>query len=127
MSVTKLAATYLVCESKVHLCKLHYSVPNACIVWISLKTLCPPVLASFADSKLLDFSPASGGMTLHINRKLYVAQYTVRTCIINPGRMRFRHNCKNATAFLAQHTGELSTDEAGDSGFISTLRIIMYV
>ena len=26
-----------------------------------------------------------------------------------------------ATTFLAQLTGELSTDEAGDSGFISTL------
>ena len=123
MSVTKLAATYLVCESKVQLCKLPYGIPNA---WISLKMLCSPVLASFADSKLLDFSPASGGMTLRINRMLYVALYMVRTCIINPGRMRFRHDCKNATTFLAQHTGELSTDEAGDSGFISTLRVCMF-
>ena len=63
VSVTNLAAAYLICESKVQLCKLPYSVPNACIVWISLKTLCSPVLASFADSKLHDFSPASGGMT----------------------------------------------------------------
>ena len=29
-----------------------------------------------------------------------------------------------ATTFLAQLTGELSTDEAGDSGFISTLRVV---
>ena len=31
-----------------------------------------------------------------------------------------------ATTFLAQHTGEISTDEAGDSGFISTLRVCMF-
>ena len=29
---------------------------QTCIVWIPLKTLCLPVLASFADCKLLDFS-----------------------------------------------------------------------
>jgi hypothetical protein len=56
VSVTSLAATdmYLVCESKVRCYNIPYSVPNACIVWISLKM---PVLASFADAKLLDFSP----------------------------------------------------------------------
>ena len=42
LSVTKLAATYLVCKSK-----LRYY------------TVCSPVLASFADGKLLDFSPSS--------------------------------------------------------------------
>ena len=63
VSVTKLAATYLVCESKMQLCKVPYGVPNTRILWISLKTLCSPVLASFADAKLLDFSPASGSMT----------------------------------------------------------------
>ena len=31
-----------------------------------------------------------------------------------------------ATTFLAQLTGELSTDEAVDSGFISTLRVCMF-
>ena len=100
MSVTKLAATYLVCKSKVQLCKVPYGVPNTHIVWILLKTLYSPVLASFADSKLLDFSPISGGMTLRINRILYVMhyiQYHVR--IINPGHMRFRHDCKNAGHF----------------------------
>ena len=35
---------------------LPYGVPNACIMWISPKMLCLPILASFADSKLLDFS-----------------------------------------------------------------------
>ena len=45
------------------LCKVPYGIPNACIVWISLKTLCSPILASFADAKLLDFFPASGSMT----------------------------------------------------------------
>ena len=44
------AATYLVCESKVRYYKVLYGVPNACIVWISPKPLCLPVLASFADS-----------------------------------------------------------------------------
>ena len=75
VSVTKLAATYLVCGSKVQLCKVPYDVPNTCIAWISLKTLCPPVLASFADAKLLDFFPASASMTLCINRTLCVACY----------------------------------------------------
>ena len=55
VSVTELTATYLVCESKVRRYKIPYGVPNACIVWISPKTLCSPVLASFADSKVLDF------------------------------------------------------------------------
>ena len=30
------------------------------------------------------------------------------------------------TTFLAQLTGELSRDEAGDSGFFSTLRVCMF-
>jgi hypothetical protein len=50
-------ATYLVYESKVRSYKVPCSVLNACILWISLKTLCSPALASFADAKLLDFSP----------------------------------------------------------------------
>ena len=43
-------------------------------MWISPKTLCLPVLASFADYKLLDFDPASDSMTLHvrINRMVYM-------------------------------------------------------
>ena len=44
-------------------------------MWISLKILCLPVLASFADSKLLDFAQASDSMTLCINRTLCVARY----------------------------------------------------
>ena len=43
-------------------------------MWISQKTLCLPVLASFADSKLLDFSDP-GQLTLHINRTLCVSRY----------------------------------------------------
>ena len=58
LSVTKLAATYLVCESKLQYYKVPYGVPNACIVWILLKTLYLPVSVSFADGKLLDFSPS---------------------------------------------------------------------
>ena len=56
VSITKLAATYLVCKSKLRCYRIPYGVPNACIEWIPLKTLCLPVLASFADGKLLDFS-----------------------------------------------------------------------
>ena len=37
-------------------------------MWISPKTLCSPVLASFADSKLLDFARASDSMAKRINR-----------------------------------------------------------
>ena len=52
LSVTTLAATYLVFESNLQCCKVPYGVPNPWFVWISPKTLCLPVLASFADSKL---------------------------------------------------------------------------
>ena len=48
LSVTKLAATYLVCKSKLGCYTIPHGVPNACIVWIPL--------TSFADGKLLDFS-----------------------------------------------------------------------
>ena len=56
---TKLAATYLVCESKVRCYKVPYGISTSCIVWISLKTL---FLESFADAKL-DFSPSDSSMT----------------------------------------------------------------
>ena len=95
VSVTKLAATYLICESKVQLCKVLYGVPNACIVWISLKTLYFPVLMSFADAKLLNFFPASGSISLRINRTLCVARYIQYVRITNSWRVRFRHGCKN--------------------------------
>ena len=52
LSLAKLAATYLVCLSKVRWYKVPYGVPNTCILWISLKTLCLPVLVSFADSNM---------------------------------------------------------------------------
>ena len=57
VSVTKLAATYLVCESKVRFYKVPYGIPNA-------------LLASFANAKLLDFSPSDSSMTLRINGML---------------------------------------------------------
>ena len=91
VSVTKLADTYLICESKVQLCKVPYGIPNACIVWILLKTLYFPVLVSFADAKLLDFFPASGSMTLCINRTLCVVRYIWYVRISNPWCMCFRH------------------------------------
>ena len=68
VSVIKLAATYLICKSKTQYHKVLYGVPNACIVWILPTLLSSPVLASFADSKLLD-------LTLHINRMLSVVCY----------------------------------------------------
>ena len=71
-SVTKLVATYLICESTVWCYKVPYGIPNTLFVWISLKTLCLPVLASFADSKL----PASGSITLRVNIcRMCVARY----------------------------------------------------
>ena len=45
LSVTELAATYLVCKSKVRCYKVPYGVSNLCIVWIWLKTLCSSFLA----------------------------------------------------------------------------------
>ena len=74
LSVTKLAATYLVCESKVQHYKVPYGIPNACIVWILLKTLFSSVLGSFANAKLLDFSPSDSSITLHIG--------TLCTCVL---------------------------------------------
>ena len=56
-------------------------------MWIFPKMLCSPDLASFADSKLLDFSRASDTMTLHIPRDT--------------------RKCRN---FLAQHTSQLVKD-----------------
>ena len=49
--VTKLAATYLICESKVQCYKVPYGVPNVDFADNALFTS----LASLADSKLLDF------------------------------------------------------------------------
>ena len=56
VSVTKLAATYLVCKSKLWCYMIPYGVSNACIGWTPPKTLCSLVLVSSADDKLLDFS-----------------------------------------------------------------------
>ena len=53
--VTTLAATYLICESKLWCYKVAFGIPKAYIVWISLKMLCSPVSTSFADAKLLAF------------------------------------------------------------------------
>ena len=66
LSDTKLAATYFVCESKGRCYKVPYGIPNTQFVWISPKMLCSPVLASFTESKLLNFHLASSSMTLYI-------------------------------------------------------------
>ena len=60
LHVTKLAATYLVYESKCGIIRfLNCVTPNAWIVWIPR---CLALLGSFADSKLLDFSRASNSL-----------------------------------------------------------------
>ena len=54
--VTTLAATYimyLIYKSQVRYYKVPNGVSNVCIVWISLKMLCSPVLASFAYKRCL--------------------------------------------------------------------------
>ena len=63
-------------------------------MWISPKTLYFPVLASFANSKLLDFSRASDGMTLRINRKMCVACYIRYVRLLTLCACALRHDCK---------------------------------
>ena len=53
VSITVLAATYLVYKSQIGCYKVPCGVSNVCIVWILLKTLCSPVLASFAYNRCL--------------------------------------------------------------------------
>ena len=48
LSVNSLTATYFVRESQARCYEILYGVSNACIVWISLKMLCSPVLVTFA-------------------------------------------------------------------------------
>ena len=75
LCVCLLPRYYLICESKVRCYKVPYGLPKAWFVWISPKTLHSPVLASFADSKLLDFSRLTAGMPLRINRTLCIMRY----------------------------------------------------
>ena len=48
-----------------------HGIPSALFVWISSKTLCSQVLASFADSKLLDFSRLAIAYKDVVYRALY--------------------------------------------------------
>ena len=54
-------------------------------VWISPKMLYSPILASFADSKLLDFAQTSASMTLRLNRTLSVACCIWYMWLFTPG------------------------------------------
>ena len=56
LSVNSLTATYLVFKSKMQCHKVPYGDPNAYIMWILPTLLSLPVLALFADSKLLDLT-----------------------------------------------------------------------
>ena len=96
VSVTKLTATYLVYESKMWFCTVPSSVPNACIMWISLKTPCFPALASFADAKLLDFR--------HSTFYLYIKSYTNGAYVIVISRARGMYGiyCTEARGPCAQ-------------------------
>ena len=76
LSVTKLAATYLACKSKLRCYTISYGGPIACIVWIPLKTLCSPVLASLVDGKLLDFYPSGTQRSIYTKGHVPVL-YTV--------------------------------------------------
>ena len=69
LSVNSLTATHLVFKSKKQCYKVPYGDPNAYIVWILLTLPSLAVLASFADSKLLD--------DFTYNRTLSVTRYTV--------------------------------------------------
>ena len=126
LSVTKRAATYLVCESKVRRYKDPYCVPNAWFVWISPKTLCSPVLASYADSKLLNFSRASDSLTLRINETLCVVHYIRYVRIINPRCMRFRHGSQRWSPLPPWSTGEHLTIMGWRWLFFQWLRICMF-
>jgi hypothetical protein len=60
-----------------------YCVPNECIVWISLKTLRSPALASFADAKLLDFSPSDLAYNVLFIHEVIILLHTLyMVCII---------------------------------------------
>ena len=47
LSINSVTATYLVCTSQPYM--IPYGVSKPCIVWILLKTLCTPVLVTFAQ------------------------------------------------------------------------------
>ena len=87
--------------------KLPYGFPNAWLVWISPKTLCSPVLASFVDFD--SSSRASKSMTWHINRT-----YGIYACIhtIDPQRICCRHCSRRWSlpppSLSSWSTGELS-------------------
>ncbi len=87
LSVTTLTATYLVYESKVQCYKVPYGVPNVYIVWIWLKTLRSPALASFADAKLLDFSPSNIAYNvLHICEVTILYRHYIYSMYVGIGR-----------------------------------------
>ena len=86
---------------------------------ISPKTLRSPVLASFADSKLLDFSRASDSITSRINRMLCITRY-IRYVHINACAVGTAAIIIDTETMPSSLAGELSTNEADNSGFFST-------
>ena len=76
MSVTVLAATYLVYESKTRWHTVSCRLLKVCIVWTSLKSFCLGDMASFAchdDQRLRSFSTKNTPMVLDtiINGTVY--------------------------------------------------------
>ena len=74
VSVTKLAATYLInfASPKCSYIKFLTGAPNALYCMDFAKNA---LFSTFVDAKFLDFLPAGGSMTLHINRTLCIARY----------------------------------------------------
>ena len=81
VSAPLLAAIYLVYEYWVQWYKVPYGVLNACIVWISLKTLCSPVMASFAHHRCLSRSPTSCWWTEETAMGSYHDEVCLRSAI----------------------------------------------
>ena len=63
LSVITLAATYLICSSKIGRPRILYGVFQIFNVWLLLKMLCFKVLASFADHRSLPCSLTSSRWT----------------------------------------------------------------
>ena len=64
LSVTALTATYIILKSKVRYQRGLHGVLNICNVWLSLKTLCSKVMASFAYHGCLPRSLHSCGYSI---------------------------------------------------------------
>ena len=79
LSVTTLAATYLVYTSQVWFRRVLYGVFKVLVVWLSLKTLRSRVLASFADHRRLPRSSTTSRWT----KETEMASFQHKECAIS--------------------------------------------